>query len=118
MIMFAAACGGSGKPTEFNDTVTENYLEGCSEGLSQDSSFGAVQSVCSCSYRRISSRIEFEEFERLNEELLEDIGRLTQADETDEALNQIRDIVQDCIVECRSDSASADCRRDPYFNEP
>ena len=129
LALFAAACGTSGTPDTYNETVRDNYIEGCTEGivdnpdLSQRQKLGA-ESVCACTFRQIvnsneingeippvNHNIDFEDFEQLNEELLTDINGLSSAG--DETNRTIRGYIRRCTRDCSSNSSAAKCQPVP-----
>ncbi len=110
-LVFLAACGSSGAPTEYNDTVRDNYIEGCIEDLPANEIESAA-SVCRCAYREISDTnngITFTQFENLNKSLLEDINRLSDEDSNDPIVSRVQDILRDCIQDCSRSSQPAQC---------
>ncbi len=86
-VLVLSACTPSGQPKDYDTTTEENFIEACE--LNGDEQATDVAAVCRCSYDAIVAQIPFEDFERFDEELRDDIN--AQFDD------RISGIVADCI---------------------
>lgn len=112
VMLIAASCGGSGAPTGFSpedggDTVRDNFIEGC-EVVTKDEDGNVLDSnakaVCQCTYDKIvrdsltSDGVTFEEFDRVDDDLRENINRLSDPT-PDRVIKKIREYMRDCIAD-------------------
>lgn len=100
--LFAVACGSSGAPTSYDDTVESSYLEGCrlafEEAEDQEAIAAGVDAVCGCAYADIVDQVSFERFADLDDRLRNDLSLLRQdplPQGSAEAI--IREIIANCI---------------------
>ena len=99
MGLFLASCGGSGEPTEYNQTVEDNYVKGCEVSIDEsDSLSGDARAVCQCAYDEIEANIDFEDFKSVDDALRGNIDALDRAGD-DENVDKIRGYVRDCITQ-------------------
>lgn len=113
VMLVAASCGGSGAPTGFGDedggdTVRKNFIEGCKVAVGDDSQLDDyANTICKCTYDRIvnesqtSERITFEDFDEVDDDLREDINKLSEPT-NDRVISKIREYMRDSITELRT----------------
>lgn len=110
VMLLAAGCGGSGAPTGFDsedggDTVRENFIEGCEVSVKDDTRLADdANRICVCTYDKIfvnrdtSEGITFEQFDGVDDDLREDITKLSEPT-NDSVISKIREYIRDCITE-------------------
>ena len=110
VMLVAAGCGGSGAPTGFDpedggNTVRENFIEGCEVSVEDDTQLaGEANRICECTYDKIlekrgtSEGITFEQFDGVDDDLREDITKLSDPT-NDSVISKIREYIRDCITE-------------------
>lgn len=99
LVFGAAACGSDGFPEAYDETVEENYMNGCRVALEDASAqvAEAMDGICGCAYGRITAEIPFEDFEALNGRLRDDLTILANP-EGDTVAIQAVEILADCIT--------------------
>jgi len=87
----AAACAGSGNPEDYDQTVQDNFIEGCvASGSDDDTEAQAgLVAVCECAYAEISTTISYAEFKEFDDTLRENIDAAFP--------DQFSQIFADCI---------------------
>ncbi len=110
VMLIAASCGGSGAPTGFSeedggDTVRDNFIKGCEVAVKDDNRLASrAVAICQCTYDMIvrdsltSDGVTFEEFDRVDDDLRENINRLRDPT-PDRVITKIREYMRDCIAD-------------------
>ena len=95
-LVLLAACGNSGEPTSYDDTVEENFMRGCEVAAEADSSISPVApKYCACAYERLVTEISFEDFKKLDDDVKDDADKI-RADEEDSTGAALTAIFADC----------------------
>lgn len=108
LLLFAAGCGNSGEPTNYDDrnegasadepsTVQANFIRACTTQAANDRIVRQAEeyeNVCRCAYLEIRSSVNFEDFRELDAKVRGNPSLINE----DETGQQIRQIMNDCIV--------------------
>ena len=95
-VLLLAACGNSGEPTSYDDTVEENFTSGCEVAAQADSDIRPVAPrYCACAYERLVAEISFDDFKKLDDDVKDDADKI-RADEEDSTGAQLTAIFADC----------------------
>ena len=80
--LLLAACGDSGEPTSYDDTVETNFLAGCEVAAEADTAIRPVAGrYCGCAYERLVAEISFEDFKSLDDDVRDHPDRISNDDE-------------------------------------
>ena len=84
-VLLLAACGSSGEPTSYDDTVETNFTSGCEKAAESDHAISpAAKQYCACAYSRLVTEISFDDFKALDDDVKDDPEKIRGGDEDDE----------------------------------
>ena len=96
IVVLLAACGNSGEPTSYDDTVEDNFMRGCEVAAEADPAIRPVAlKYCACAYERLVAEISFEDFKKLDDDVKDDADKI-RADEEDSTGAALTAIFADC----------------------
>ncbi len=80
--LLVSACVNTGEPTSYDDTVEENFFNGCEIAAEADPAIRPVaQRYCACAWNRLITEIDFDDFKNLDDDIREDPDRITAGDD-------------------------------------
>ena len=95
-MVLLAACGESGEPTSYDDTVEGNFIRGCEVAAEADASIRPVApKYCACAYERLVAEIPFDDFKSLDDDVKDDPNKI-RAGEEDSPGAALTAIFADC----------------------
>ena len=96
VVLLVAACGNSGEPTDYDDTVEDNFMRGCEVAAEADPAIRPVApKYCGCAYERLVTEISFDDFKSLDDDVKDDPDKI-RADEDDSTGAALTGIFADC----------------------
>ena len=96
VVLLVAACGDSGEPTSYDDTVEDNFMRGCEVAAEADPAIRPVApKYCGCAYERLVTEIDFDDFKKLDDDVKDDPDKI-RADEDDSTGAALTAIFADC----------------------
>ena len=97
--LLVAACGETGEPTSYDDTVEENFMRGCEVAAETDPAIRPVApKYCGCAWNRLITEIDFDDFKKLDDDVKDDADKI-RADEEDSTGAALTAIFVDCRAE-------------------
>ena len=98
-VALLAACGNSGEPTSYDDTVEDNFMRGCEVAAGADSKISPVApKYCACAHTRLVAEIDFDDFKKLDDDVKDDPDKI-RADEDDSTGAALTAIFANCRAE-------------------
>ena len=98
--LVVSACTNTGEPTSYDDTVEENFLNGCEIAAEADPAIRPVaQRYCACAWEGLITKIEFDDYKKLDDDINEDPNRIRSSDEDSTA-----SVFTAIFVDCRADN--------------
>ena len=95
-MVLLAACGDSGEPTSYDDTVEDNFTRGCEVAAEADPAIRPVAPrYCACAWDRLIAEITFDDFKSLDDDVKDDAAKI-RADEADSTGAALTAIFADC----------------------
>ena len=96
VVVLLAACGESGEPTSYDDTVEGNFIRGCEVAAEADAAIRPVApKYCACAYERLVAEIPFDDFKSLDDDVKDDPDKI-RAGEEDSTGAALTAIFADC----------------------
>ncbi len=96
VVLLVAACGDSGEPTSYDDTVEDNFMRGCEVAAEADPAIRPVApKYCGCAYERLVTEIDFDDFKKLDDDVKDDPDKI-RAEEEDSTGAALTVIFADC----------------------
>ena len=96
IVVLLAACGESGEPTSYDDTVEDNFTRGCEVAAEADVAIRPVApKYCACAYERLVAEIPFDDFKSLDDDVKDDPNKI-RAGEEDSTGAALTAIFADC----------------------
>ena len=92
VVLALVLVGCASGPSNFDDETAEAFVRACAEPAKGK---GLPEDVCRCAYERIADELTFAEFEKLDEDLIDDPDK-------------IPDVVADAFAACAGDPDSED----------
>ena len=97
-VLLLAACGSSGEPTSYDDTVETNFTSGCEKAAEADHAISpAAKQYCACAYSRLVAEISFDDFKKLDDDVSDDPEKIRGGDDDeDSTATTLTAIFADC----------------------
>lgn len=99
MVLLVSACFDEGTPTSYDDTVEENFTNGCVVAAEADVDIRPVaRRYCACAWSRLITEISFDDFKQIDDDVNDDPNKI-RANEADSTGAALTAIFADCRAE-------------------
>ena len=105
-VVLLAACGSSGEPTSYDDTVETNFTSGCEKAAEADPAIRpAAKQYCACAYSRLVTEISFDDFKKLDDDVKDDPEKIRSDDGGDDDEDSTATTLTAIFDDCRATHA-------------